>query len=327
MQEQDRIKVGFIGFGRMAEGHARQLRETGKFAPTAVCDVTPARAKQARDLGMTATDVLDSFLESDVDLVFVTTNSASHHELALAALRAGKNVVVEKPMAMNGREAAEMVQAARDAGRMLTVFHNRRWDSDYRRVKKAVRDGVIGEPFLVENRTAGSGPAVGFGVPEFRQEWRVTRAMGGGTIYDFGPHWIDQVLDLIPSRVVQVFAEVKHLKWGDADDFFDIHMRFANGCRATASKCDVAYVSWPKWIVLGTEGSIKHDQETLVRTADRAYFELNGVPSVSLYENYFAHLREGAELLVKSEEGMRVMQVIDAAFESATQGRSVEVDI
>jgi scyllo-inositol 2-dehydrogenase (NADP+) len=126
---------------------------------------------------------------------------------------------------------------------MLTVFHNRRWDSDYRRVKKAVRDGVIGEPFLVENRTAGSGPAVGFGVPEFRQDWRVTRSMGGRTIYDFGPHWIDQMLDLIPSRVVQVFAEVKHL------------------------------------------------------------------------------------LLVKSEEGLRVMQVIDAAFESAARGRSVEVEI
>jgi scyllo-inositol 2-dehydrogenase (NADP+) len=270
MLERDKIKVGFIGFGRMAEGHARQLRETGKFAPTGVCDVTPARAKQARELGMAATDVLDAFLESDVELVFVTTNSASHHEMTLAALRAGKNVVVEKPMAMNGREAAAMVQAARDARRMLTVFHNRRWDGDYRRVKKAVRDGVIGEPFLVENRTAGSGPAVGFGVPEFRQEWRVTRSMGGGTIYDFGPHWVDQVLDLVPSRVVQVFAEVKHLKWGDADDFFDIHMRFENGCRATASKCDVAYVSWPKWIVLGTAGSIKHDQETLVRTADRA---------------------------------------------------------
>ena len=79
--------------------------------------------------------------------------------------------------------------------------------------------------------------------------------------------------------------------------------------------------------MLGTEGSIKHEQETLVRTADRAYFELEGVPSVNLYENYSAHLREEAELLVKSEEGLRVMQVIDAAFESAAQGRSVEVSI
>jgi predicted dehydrogenase len=311
----------------MAEGHARQLRETGKFAPTAVCDLTPARARVAGEYGMAATDDLDAFLEYDAELVFVTTNSVSHHEMTLAALRAGKNVVVEKPMAMNGREAAEMVQAARDARRMLTVFHNRRWDGDYRRVKKAVRDGVIGEPFLVENRTAGTGPAVGFGVPEFKQEWRVTRALGGGTIYDFGPHWIDQVLDLVPSRVVQVFAEVQHFKWGDADDFFDIHMRFENGCRATASKCDVGYVSWPKWIVFGTAGSIKHDQETLVRTADRAYFELEGVPSANLYENYHAHLRQGAELLVKSEEGLRVMRVIDAAFESAASGRSVDVSI
>jgi predicted dehydrogenase len=327
MVESDKIKVGFIGYGRMAEGHARHLRETGKFLPAWVCDVTPSRREAAEGLGMRGTDELKRFLESDAELVFVTTHSASHHEMTVAALRAGKNVVVEKPMAMNATEAGEMVQAARDARRMLTVFHNRRWDGDYRKVKKVVRDGVIGEPFLVENRTAGSGPAVGFGTPEFRQEWRITRALGGGTIYDFGPHWIDQVLDLVPSKVVQVFAEVRNLKWGDADDFFDIHMRFENGCRATASKCDVAYVSWPKWIVLGTEGSIKHEQETLVRTPDRAYFELEGVPPVNLYENYYAHLREGAELLVKSEEGFRVMLVIDAAFASAASGRSVEVNI
>jgi scyllo-inositol 2-dehydrogenase (NADP+) len=327
MQESEKIRVGFIGYGRMAEGHARHLRETGKFQPAVVCDVTPARRDAAAQHGMQVTDSLADFLAGDVELVFVTTHSVSHHEMTLAALRAGKNVVVEKPMAMNGREALEMVQAARDARRMLTVFHNRRWDGDYRQVKKVVREGVIGEPFLVENRSAGSRPAVGFGVPEFQQEWRVTRAMGGGTIYDFGPHWIDQVLDLVPSRVVEVFAEVKHLKWGDADDFFDIHIRFENGCRATASKCDVAYVSWPKWIVLGTQGSIKHEQETLVRTADRAYYELKGVPPVNLYENYYAHLREGAELLVKSEEGLRVMQVIDAAFESAASGRSVRVEI
>jgi scyllo-inositol 2-dehydrogenase (NADP+) len=327
MAAGDRIKVGFIGFGRMGEGHARQLLETGRFDPVSVCDVTPARRQVAEAAGMRATDDLDRFLADDAELVFVTTHSASHHPMTLAALRAGKNVVVEKPMAMNGHEAAEMVQAARDARRMLTVFHNRRWDSDYRRVKKVVRDGAIGEPFLVENRTAGSAPAVGFGVKEFQQEWRVTRAMGGGTIYDFGPHWIDQVLDLVPARVVQVFAEVRHFRWGDADDFFDIHLRFENGCRATASKCDVAYVSWPKWIVLGTEGSIKHEQETLVRTPDRAYFELEGVPPVNLYENYHAHLREGRELLVKSEEGLRVMQVIDAAFASAESGRSVDVSI
>lgn len=327
MAQSDTIRVGFIGFGRMGEGHARSLRETGKFELASVCDVTPSRREAAAVMGMHATDDLTAFLDTDVELVFVTTHSVTHHPMAVAALQAGKHVVVEKPMAMNAPEALEMVQAARDARRMLTVFHNRRWDPDYRKVKKVVREGVIGEPFLVENRTAGSGPAVGFGTPDFQQEWRVTRAMGGGTIYDFGPHWVDQVLDLVPSRVVQVSAEVRHFKWGDADDFFDIHMRFENRCRATASKCDLAYVSWPKWIVLGTAGSIKHEQETLVRTPDRAYFELEGVPPASLYVNYYQHLRQGADLLVKSEEGLRVMQVIDAAFASAESGRSVDVSI
>lgn len=322
------IRTGIVGYGRMAEGHARRMRESGLYQVAAVADPTPARREAAgRDLGATVVDTAEQLLNEDVELVLVTTHSSAHFEPALAAIRAGKHVLLEKPMTLTGDEAQALVEAGKAAGTLLSVYHQRRWDPDYRQVKKAVREGVLGELFLVENRTAGAGPAVRFGAPEFRQEWRVTRAMGGGTLYDFGPHWIDQLLDLVGGPVTGVLADVRHFRHGDAEDYFDLKLIFENGCRATASKCDLAYVSWPKWIVLGTQGSIRHDQETLVRTAERAYFELEGVPAEDLHRNVALAIREGAPLLVTGEDGLRVLRVIDAAFRSAETGELVEVRI
>jgi predicted dehydrogenase len=326
------IRVGLIGFGRQGENHAKSMaRNPEWFRLTAVCDVTPSRQDVARtSYGMRATDTLGEFLRDDVELVFVTSHSSMHHEHTLAALAAQKHCMVEKPFAVDGQQAGEMVDAAAAAGVLLSCFHNRRWDEDVRRVRKVVREGALGDLFLVENRTAGSRPAVGFGVPDFQQEWRITASMGGGTIFDFGPHWFDQVLSLLPGRKVRtVFADVRHFKWGDADDHFDVRLVFDDGCRATVSKSDVAYVSWPKWIVLGAEGSIRYEQNTCtVATADGQTTTVSeGEPRPDLFANLYEAIREGRPLLVTADEARRNIQLIDASFESARQGRSIEVDI
>jgi scyllo-inositol 2-dehydrogenase (NADP+) len=301
-----------------------------QFRLAAVCDITASRRDQATaEYGMRATDDLQELLKDDVDLVFVTSHSSAHHAQTLAALGAGKHCLVEKPFAMNGREAAEMVSAAQSAGLILTCFHNRRWDEDVRRVRRAVKAGSLGDLFLVENRSAGSRPAVGFGVPDFKQEWRITAQMGGGTIFDFGPHWFDQVLSLLPGRrVVQVFADVRHFKWGDADDYFDVKLVFDDGCRATVSKCDVAYVSWPKWVVFGSSGGIRYeDNVCTLKTDEGEQIVEEGEPAVDLFGNLYAAVREGQPLAVTGDEARRNIELIDAAFESARVGRSIDVGI
>jgi predicted dehydrogenase len=170
---------------------------------------------------------------------------------------------------------------------------------------------------------------VGFGTPDFKQEWRITAGMGGGTIYDFGPHWFDQILSLVPGRnVVQVFADVRHFKWGDADDYFDVKLVFDDGCRATASKCDVAYVTWPKWMVFGSTGGIRYNGDVCTLVTDAGEEEVTeGEPPVDLFANLYAAIREGQPLAVTGEEARRNIQLIDAAFESARAGRSVDVSI
>lgn len=330
MGTDHQIKVGFIGFGRMAEYHADFLLATNKFILKAVSDPTPQRREVAgTKYGMKAFDHTPAMLESDVELVFVTTHSSTHHDLTIESLNAGKHVVVEKPMSMDDQEAADMVAAAERNKKMLTVYHNRRWDEDYTRVKKAVLDGVLGELIQVENRSAGSRPAVGFGVKEFKQDWRITKSMGGGTLNDFGPHWTDQVLDLLDGqKVTHILADVRNIKWGDADDLFNIHMIFDGGTRATITKYDISYVPLPKWTIIGKNGSLHCEHnEPLIRTEKTAYFQLEGVPKPNLHENYHAHLTSGQPLIVTPRQALRVMQVLSAARRSAQAGRGIDVAI
>ena len=238
-------------------------------------------------------------------------------------------MVVEKPLAMTSHEASEMLEAARGNGVLLTCFHNRRWDLDVRRVRRVVGEGKLGDLFLVENRSASSRPAHAFGAPDFNQAWRITRSLGGGTIFDFGPHWFDQVLSVVPGRVVQVYADVRHLKWGDADDHFDVKLVFEHGCRATVSKTDVAYQPWPKWMVFGMRGTLRHDDETCrVRTeTGEEYVQDEGDPAVDLYGNVYDTIRRGTPPAVTGEEAKRNIDLIDASFRSAAEGRSLDISI
>jgi scyllo-inositol 2-dehydrogenase (NADP+) len=328
------IKTGIIGFGRMASNHhLTAMRETELYDIVAVCDITESRRAAAVEEGLTATDDLDAFLDSDLELVLITTHSSLHYETALKVATAKKHMLIEKPLAVHGPDAEEMVQAAADHGVTLTVYHNRHYDGDYRLVKSAVRDGLIGDIITLENRTMGSSPAVGFGVPEYNQQWRITAAAGGGTMLDFGPHWVEQVLDLMEGqRVVSVFADVRNLKWGDAEDLFDITMVFDNDARARASKADVSYCTLPyKWVVLGTEASLTcEDGGSKHCTIHGPEYEMKrtkSVEAIDLHVNIAEHLREGKALIIPASHALRVMQVLEAARQSGASGKSIDVNI
>ncbi len=324
------VGVGFIGFGRQAEIHARvMLGMPTQFRLAAVADVTPARRGAAEALGMRAGEEVATALGDEVEVVFVTSHSSLHHEHAMAAIAAGRHVLVEKPFAMDGAQAREIVAAARDQGVLLTCFHNRRWDDDVRLVRRAVRDGRLGDLISIENRSAGARPAVGFGTPDFHQAWRVTATMGGGTIFDFGPHWFDQVLSLRPGhKVVQVYGDVRHLRWGDADDYFEARITFDDGCRATVGKCDVAYLSPPKWLIYGTGATLRHDGEScVVENAEASVRIKEGDAKVDLFGNLHDAIRNGTPLLVTGDEARRNIELIEATIVSSRERRAIDVEI
>lgn len=330
------IKAGIIGYGRMAEiCHWPVMKESACYEVVGVCDITESRSKAAETQGLKATASIDTFLGWDIELVVICTHSSQHHADALKVAAAGKHMLIEKPIAPTAAEAEEMAAAARANKVVLSVYHNRHFDEDYRMVKAAVRDGLLGELVTIENRTFGAAPAVGFGTPDYNQKWRVTAAAGGGTLLDFGPHWNEQVLDLMAGqKVVQVFGDVRHLKWGDADDLFRIDMIFDNGTRATTGKADIAYYGLPdKWLVLGTEatlhGPVGDGKSRQIVVCGDGY-ELKrskAVEEANLHENLAEHIREGKALIITAEHALRVMKVIQAAVDSAKAGKSLDVEI
>jgi len=330
----DKIKAGILGFGRMSEmAHLKGMRNCGMYDVKNVCDITESRRARAEELELEATDNLDEFLSSDIEFVVIGTHSSVHYEQALACARAKKHMLIEKPISLTGPEAEKMVAAAKANDVILTAFHNRHFDPDYRTVKQAVRDGLLGDLIHVENRTAGSRPAVGFGTEDFNREWRITKDLGGGTMMDFGPHWTEQVLDLLEGqKVIEVFADVRNLKWGDAEDLFKIDMIFDGGTRATVSKADIAYHSFEKWLVFGMDGTLhgptQKDPCTVeICKADEKISRTKQVPAFNLHENIAKAIRGEEELIITPDHALRVMQVLQAARDSAAQGKSVTVSI
>ena len=327
------IKTGIIGFGRVAENHLKAMRECGLYDVTSVCDITASRRKAAEVEGMKATDQLDVFLSWDLELVLITTHSSAHYADALKVAEAKKHIIVEKPMALTGQEAEEMVAAAKANDVALCVNHNRHYDLDYRLVKAAVQDGLVGDIVSIENRTLGARPAVGYGVVDYNQDWRITAASGGGTMLDFGPHWVEQIVDLmLGHKIVQVFADLRNIKWGDAEDLFDITMVFENGVRARAAKADLSYYSLPyKWLILGTDATLVapagQDAAVTIKGEDYELKRTTAVDKHDLHVNIAEHIRNGEELIISPDHALRVMQVLQAARESGKTGRSVDVTI
>ncbi|GEM_PF-572419 len=331
----DPVRTGIVGFGRMGERHLAQMRKTGRYDVRAACDRTPARREAAEAQGLTAYERLDDLLDSDIELVLVATHSVRHHPDALRAAEAGKHLFVEKPLALTASQAEEIVSAAQANGVALTVYHNRHNDPDYRLVKAAVRAGRIGRIVAVENRTLAARPAVNFGTPQFRRDWRITAADGGGTLLDFGPHYVEQVLDLMQGRTVEaVFADVRHVRWGDADDLFHADLRFRDGALATVGKADVSFYAPPdKWVILGEDATLHGP----VRSGEEPQIELCGpegaersaamIEAVDLHENFADHLRSGAPLVIPPAHALRVMRVLQAMRESAATGHSVQTAI
>src|SRR6266487_4664217 len=152
-QQPIHLSAGIIGFGRIGAEHAGWLNAARNIRPVAVFDPTPARRELAQSRGLRACETIETLLDdSSIDVVLVSTPTAMHHAHTLLALRAGKHVMVEKPMALDLKQARELVDVATEQKRILSVFHCRRWDIDYLTVRSAIEAGVFGKLINLESR-------------------------------------------------------------------------------------------------------------------------------------------------------------------------------
>lgn len=250
--------IGIIGFGRIGAEHVGWLERTTGARATAVADTTPARQDLARTRGLRVHDDLNAMLnDPQVSAVLVATPTAMHFDHAMLALRAGKHVMIEKPMALDLPQAQTLVEGAERAGRVLSVFHNRRWDVDYLTVRDAVASGVLGKLINIECRLGQFASCVGPAAKEYRPGWRNEAAFGGGGLYDWGSHFIDQIWRLLwPARPVNVFAQLRGNVWTqDCDDFARVCIDFDNGAASLVEINTTTAHPQSRWHLDGSNGS------------------------------------------------------------------------
>lgn len=331
------LNVGIVGFGRMAEWHARCAQRVPGFRLVSAFDVTAARRRKAqREFGCRTFDRLDAFLDDGAaDVVVVATPSHAHVEPAIAALRAGKHVLVEKPIAQTEAQAARMFAAARRAGRLLLTFQNRRFDADFLAARAAVESGRLGRIWdLRVLRWHCSRLMFTFAVKEYRPQWRSEAAYGGGTLLDFGPHLVDQALVLMPQPVESVFCDLRARRWTrDADDQFLAVLRFAGGAvamlemsQAAAAEVDLG------WTISGQRAGFRHEKTGPVLYWPNRRGNVSMRPLRAPAEDWdaiYRNLRDAAagkaEPLIRPAETLRLMRVLDALRKSAASGRVVSI--
>ncbi len=350
-------KLGIIGFGGMAMGHHLRsiAAEDVPFEAVAAYDIDPVRLENAVKNGLKAYDNLDEFLAShEFDLVLVATANNYHCEMACRALEAGYNVMVEKPAAMSSAELQKMIDTAEKAGKLFTVHQNRRFDPDFMKIKQAIAEDAVGKPFLIESRIhSANGNGMMYG-------WRGMEDHGGGMLLDWGVHMLDQLLWLIKEPIKTVSANVIRLWSEEVDDYSKVIITFESGLVAQMEVTTYSPQVLPRWYVLGDKGAMTmqtmNDPTAHVRRIKEDYtepfespafidnkviyrhqelhkvreFEELEAPSVmpsgswsSVYKNIAGVLDGTEELIVKPAEVLRVLRVIEAAFESSKTGTAV----
>lgn len=342
----DRIGVGIIGFGRIGAEHAGWLTASRHARAIAVADATPARTALATARGLTVYDRIDAMLaDKRVDAVLVSTPTAMHFDHVSAALAAGKHVLVEKPMALDLAQSTQLVEDAEQRGLLLSVFHNRRWDLDYLTLKQAMDAGTFGKIINVESRLSQWASCVGPAAKEYRPNWRNEGAFGGGGLYDWGSHFVDQIWRLLwPAKPIRVFGQLRGNVWSsDCDDLARVMIDFDSGAVALVEINTTTTRPLPRWHIDGTRGSASSAHSPDFDTRVWASFEYAppadieggaprplpvarpGLTESEIWDRFALAVRAQGEPAVTARGVLPTMALMDAARESSRAGCAVDV--
>ncbi len=247
------VGIAMIGYGAIGQEHATAIQQVSGLHLEGVCDRNPARVAEAKRLfeGIKSFDSVQAVLDDPaVDLAIISTPPNLHASMALQLLEAGKHVVVEKPFCLTTREADAMIEKASAFNRTLSVYQCRRWDPDYLAIKALVDSGQIGQVFHLETFIGTFSHPCDY--------WHSHEPISGGVFYDWGSHYLDWILGLMPGKVSSVSGFSHKRVWLDVtnEDQARLVLHFENGREAEFIHTDIAAALKPKWYVLGSNGAV-----------------------------------------------------------------------
>ncbi|MGI8807819.1 MAG: Gfo/Idh/MocA family protein [Acidimicrobiales bacterium] len=347
-----RLGVGVVGYGPyggMGFIHGTAVTATTGLEFVAACDRDADRRKAAEQdfAGVRSHITVDELAADDaVDIAIVALPPVAHAGVAMALLRAGKHVVLEKPLCLAVADADALIAEAAVGGRALTVHQSRRWDQDFRAVRRAIDHGMLGQVFNIETFVGG------FEHP--CRAWHSEDTVSGGTVYDWGSHHIDWILQLFGSPPVSVTAVGHKRVWHDVTnlDQLRVRMQWDDGREAEFLSSDIAAVRRPKFYVQGTEGTlvghyrpvtferldpalgyvraVAHHAEAPADLVVARYESGSGLTETRLpfpavqpfafHRNLADHLLLGDPLAVTAGSSRDVVAVLEAATTSAVAG-------
>ena len=328
-REGREVRCGVIGYGgafSMGKHHADLISKTPGLKLTAICEIDKERlgvAQKDYPEVKTYAEIRKMLTDDIIDLGVAVVPHNVHSKIVLSLIDAGKNVICEKPFAITIADCTRMIETAKKKGVMLSVFHNRRWDVDFLAIKKIINDGLIGEIFHIEAYVGN------YAHPGYW--WRSEKPISGGLIYDWGAHFVDWILNLMPGKMETVYGIFHKRLWHDVtnEDQGEAIIRFEGGRYAEFQSSTIAAIGKPKWRILGTKGGLTIDQnedKVNVVTFINGYQEELKVPFMqSCWDNYYLniadHLLTGEALSVTAESARRVIAVFELAEKSVKTGK------
>lgn len=348
------IRTGIIGYGLSGRVfHAPFIDVVEGYELTKISTSKPENVKLIEERYPVTAVVPNGkgiIEDPEIDLVIVTSPNTEHFRWAREALIAGKHVVVEKPFTVNVAEADELIEIAQRQGKILTVYHNRRFTSDTKTVRKILESGILGEIVDYESHFDRYRPN-----PRPGGAWREDPLPGSGIFYDLGSHLIDQALWFF-GMPLAVTADIDSQRpWAKADDHFDVRLHYPS-FTATLKSGMLCKIPGPTYLIHGRNGSfIKYGLDVQEATLDAGavpqgkdwgrepesiwgnicvdYKEVKIEGKVESeqgdYRDYFINLRDAingkTKIAVKPEEARNVIQIIQLALQSSREKRTISI--
>lgn len=353
MQE---IRFGIIGHGFMGHEHVNMLSDFDGIKIVGITDHDPMQLKNVRD-GIEIYDSVEELLSNpQIDVVLIAVNNNQHYDLVCKAAKAGKDIICEKPAAMSVEEFDKMMQVVQEHNVKFTVHHQRRYDPDFRVIKEVYDTNAVGNTYVIKNQL--------YGYNGNMHDWHVYISEGGGMLFDWGVHLIDQVLWMVDSKVKTVFANMRNIINFEVDDYFNIQILFENGLSVEIELGTYFLKDKEKWFerhwfIGGDEGSAYIDgfkpEGKIVKTTGllqnvsgnrtmtaagptrsfgnprEGLIVTEELPVVKTdhkdyFKNYVNAYNGNDNFLVQTHEVRRVLSLMEAIRKSAKTGRSVDFE-
>jgi predicted dehydrogenase len=350
--EQQSIQVGLVGYGYASMTfHAPLIKATEGMTLAAVSSSKPEMVKSQQPQARVHPTPEALFADPAIELVVIATPNDSHHPLAKQALEQGKHVVIDKPFTIDAAQARDLIDTARHCNRLLSVFHNRRWDGDFLTVRQLVEQGTLGRLTHFESHFDRYRPLV-------QTRWREAGGPGSGLWYDLGVHLADQAMQLFGMPTSIQLDLARQREGAMADDWFHAVLHFGgtqtDALRVILHASALTARPAPRFVVHGTQGSYyklgldtqedalkaglpvgganwgRDDQTSeLSLNVDGAIQTAPHPVMAGAYPAYYRAMadaiRHGAAVPVDPSGVVKVMELIGMGLESASESRVVHV--